>query len=294
MEKFPNIHPYEDRPNTVEVQSESADYRIVYANHSRESNPQDAEGSDAIVLEFIFNQDSQESISKAVAYLVQNGPYKELAKYTARNNIPLYLLDLSSNAERYNEATIGAVAAETVVGAGLIRSGVSDLKKEKSTRRDFLKGIGKLTGGAYLGTPAAGTVMNLVSLGEGLQHEPTEGSVIRKIDRTLLETNEIIHPELRGLTVHGRNVLIAHKTEILAAQLSSQINRRPLISIVMGASHVGIEKDLVESREDRLTELKKYISATDLPKENKIIKVVCELKDGVVIPYIETSEISFD
>ncbi len=274
----------EKRDNVSSLETTNAKYRLIYSVHTRQNNPEDVAGSDAIVLEVRFDyhdtKKSERTIFDEVDLFQQ---YGEVIKYAAQHSIPIFFVDLSLNVrdKRKNvgiEHFLKKVMAPYVgvgIGYKIFKSLVKDLKQEHLTRRSFLKILGKTLGAAYLGTPAVETVSGIVSTNFA-QNEPDENSLSRKFSKTVSEINENIHPELKSLKLEGRNFLIAEKSELIAVDLSKKIGSKPKVSIIIGAAHVGIEKALKMTESDRAEQLKKYLTVDEIENEETVTQISFE------------------
>jgi hypothetical protein len=276
----------ENLENVFNVETPHAQYKIVYSRHYIMNNPEIVANVDGVVVEGTGAFKDRDDVDRFISNSthpndqIANPQYKEIFKRIMRENKPLYLVDINtSSPSSKTDVNIAAIkgtylpAAEAGAGVALGMSGVKDLRSEKTpTRRRFLKGISKIFGGAYLGShlPAQLTSDTV---------EQSEQSSLRKMNKTLTRFNNRIHPETTGYAITMRNTLIAQKSEAVAQELQKEIGKKPVIAILIGADHVGIEDELKLSEEERILKLKDKLGS-EFAHQSKIFKAVRDPRGG--------------
>lgn len=289
--------PFEEARNIVELSTEQADYKIVYSVHTRQNNPGDIVGSDAIILEYGIDYSNADEVINVLNKDVEdNQQYKAIIEYARANKIPIYFVDVSLKTRNEKDlldlAKLVKKALIPVVGAkvsyALGKSVIKDMKELPINRRNFLKGLGKTMLAVYTGTPALEPTAALAST--RLSHEPDEEGVLRKIERGVADINSSIHPELKTFSMEGRNALIAQKAESIAKDLESRLGKRPKLSVIIGALHTGIEKDLKMKETERQVGMRKYFTEKELDTEKAITRVDFRGQDELLEADISFSE----
>jgi DNA polymerase IIIc chi subunit len=253
----------ESPPNVVIVETPEGIFRIAYGRHKVPQNPEDVKGVDAIMLESGMLQYylNQEEAIKEFPLLYESVQYKNLIKEAAKAKQPIYLTDLDPRMEN----AILAFLLQTAEGMGAIGLDLWLLyllglkvitKSKKITRRDFLK----LLAAAYFGTEL------VESFTYPRKGNIEEGTLTRKINRSLINLNEKIHPETNMVILTLRNLIMAQKLTTIAKELQQKIGKKPEIGIVVGARHIGIEDALKMSKEERMEIIKRILSIPALEK----------------------------
>jgi len=142
-------------------------------------------------------------------------------------------------------------------------------RKEKMSRRQFIK-----TGLMSLGSLYFGGLEILNQFLSVVQKDQfNEGSLGRKIERSVQTPEEKFHPEIYGLIVTLRNELWAHKLDCVAKELKERLGYKPKIAVVVGSAHHGLEDTLQENPQERLETIQRFFNAfkiAGLAKETKI------------------------
>ncbi|MDQ3014295.1 MAG: twin-arginine translocation signal domain-containing protein [bacterium] len=240
----------ENLENVVELETNSARYKIIYGNHLIETSAKSLDNVDAVLLE-----DEAEKPEKGDSHFGYIAQYKSIIERAQNDHIPIFRVDVEDYSDVHTSMAgkhFGLPILESYVAGKLLEK--RDENDESllnthvvKTRRTVMNTIRKSLAG-YLLTP-------LVTLGSGITGSMSEKSLLRKTFRTLNRFNSKFHPELRGKYLHGRNDLIAQKSETIAKGLSAELNKKPTIAIVIGALHIGIEDSLRSSETDRLLRL---------------------------------------
>lgn len=272
--------PPEDKDNCVRLETSNALYNIVYSNHGITNNPEDVYGSDVILLEFgrINLENAEKDLTQRLEVNTNfNEQYSEIIKYAAEHSVPVYLIDSNKDSGNYEFIQKLLPTLELYVSYKLLKSSITDSIKQPVTRRSFLKNLGKAAAAAYFSAP-------VIEAAAIISHnsEPSESSFERNIERKIRPVNELIHPELNSMTLQGRNHIIADKSEYIAKEFGSKLSRKPKISIVIGAAHTGIEDALKMTDEQRMGELKKYLSEQEIEDEKTIFHIEWDNKKPVI------------
>jgi hypothetical protein len=251
-------------PNVVIVKLPEGRFRIAYGQHNLPQNPKDVEGVNAIMLESgDLKYYPEEEAKKAFHELVSFPQYRDIIKEAAAARQSIYLTDIDPGVVRILLTLLFSLAEEISAGVLILRSlfelGHKILTtSKKMTRRDFLKLLGKSSLAAYFGT----------QLGEGLTALPKgsldEKTAIRKVNRFLINLNEMAHPETHLVIVTLRNLIMAQKLTTIARDLGSEIGEKPEIGVVVGGGHIGIEEALKLTTEERMNTIGKILSIPGL------------------------------
>ena len=281
----PDDTPKKELPkNVVELETANGKYKIAYVSHIVETNPKVMEDCDAVILEG-WNKYDKKEIAEGLDPQKASPQYKELVRSAIEQKKPIFLFDIT---EKYLKEEIvigkGLLAdpilkyLETATGAGLIYSGAKKMVKAENnlSRRDFLKSGAKILGGIYFAYPGV-----LDTILESGKEEPDETSLSRKFEKSERDIRYTIHPELNPKLMLGtRNCLAAQKSETISKILENELNKKPTLSLVIGANHHGVEDLLKDSPENRLKTLKK-----DLGKDFTSQKFIAR------IDFVDRSEI---
>lgn len=263
--------------NAVELKTESADIEINYSNHGVLSDPAAVKDTDAIILELISEYSTIEDARKVAKTISEHdNQYKLIIQQAAQDGKPIFLIDISTN-NLNNDITSKLVLGpiiEIMIAGGLV---FDESKEPKKTRRDFLRlGVKSLVA-AHLSSPAITSTMSLIMSASG--NEPNEGSISRTIERSVRGYNNTTHPELHSDAVDTRNDLIAEKTDFIARILEKEMNKRPRLSLFIGAMHTGIEDSIKSKSDERIERLKSSLEER-LPQEKFIAKIIFEPRVG--------------
>jgi hypothetical protein len=247
--------------NVSQVETEVGKFKIMYSLHNFVANPKIVEGSDGIVLELLGETFDEAGMEKSADWIQEDrfSPYKEVVREAAEKHVPVFLTDLSLKTMKSKEfrGTYGQDVFKEMVekafGAMGVFLSVNVLLSEKMSRRDFLKkgAMAVAALGAYASFPLSKDILGEAETSLRTK-EIDETSVLRKGERLVDTAQYHTHPETRSLMVDARNDLFAQKSETIARSLGKSLGRKPSIAIVIGAGHVGLERSLQKSGDDRL------------------------------------------
>jgi hypothetical protein len=285
--------------NTVEMETQNGVYKIIYSNHTIPNDPHTIDDVDVIIcerpgLKYPVDQDPQ---TAGLNYTL-DGQHGVTFRAAALQKKSIFYVDVSpALAERIQTSeTVSNLlpGAEAIAGIGLLASSrrwkqrmsdetpveTGNATKEESEkihdRRSWLSTVlrkAKQVGGLYLLTPIDQMASTLWSTGF---REPNERSIARQTERALHDVNRVAHPELND---EGRNILIAQKAETIARLLIPRFQRKPRISIFVGALHHNIERQLVSSEEMRIRALRSIIGSEQMSEEQWILETIPTLKN---------------
>lgn len=251
----------------ISFSTDSADYFLVYANHYIHTDEEifqqpKIESLDAIILESNYGPDD-----------VHRKQYQKIIDniISSKTRIPLYALDVGVTSGGML-ATVSSTTLYTAAGFLLYISGANNLKK-RVNRREFLKGGLKiLLGTAFLG--GTGQFFNGAVKGKPIPVLPELSTALQYLPPT----------PMREL----RNAITARKTEeFVAPNLKKEKGRKPLIALVYGAMHSGIETDLKhKSLRDAVIKSYKSIDYSGIKKERLNVIYEIDLKRDKVTKHI--------
>lgn len=288
-EKQPGQKNKELPKNVVEIETVSAKYKIAYVSHFVETNPEVMKDCDAIVLEGWTDYTEKEVAEGLDPKKKMSPQYKELILSAIEQKRPIFLFDLTEEYFKKDKIRGKALLSdhwlknlEAVLGAGLIYSGANKIAKKESTlsRRDFIKNSAKILGGIYFAYPKI-----LDAALEDENKEPDESSLSRKFERRERDIRHTIHPELNpGKLLGTRNCLAAQKSETISRILADELDKKPSISLVMGAHHHGVENLLKEDQESRIKKLQEDLGK-DFESQRFIARI--DFLDRTEVPFKE-------
>ncbi len=216
----------------TQFSTDNADYYLVYAHHKEWG----------IINEEIFQKPKIDSLD---AIILESGEmeYKNRASYhpfyselrnnaeESKKNTKIYLVDVHLTSPEFSKsAYFLKKSVHLLVGGGLALSAAFDFKK-RTNRRKFLKGGLKVLASFGIFSSFAGLHINSNIEGEAIP-------VVSEIESFLGYM-----PPLPGIEL--RNAIAARKIEeYIVPELWRDLGRKPLIAIVYGGGHVGIETDL--------------------------------------------------
>lgn len=268
--------------NITEIETNVSHYRIVYSDHRIPNRPEAVRGVDGIILEGFLPYNPENAAMGIVEYLTRFEPqYYEVVREAIREETPIFFLDA-----RDNPATTGKIdktrlpekwqigAAELLIALILL----SDIEiKKQMSRRRFLNESGRVLGSLFLSSPALQFIFReLSALPKG---EPKEKSLFRRGEKLLGSINRTIHPETRSFNIDTRNTLIAQKSETVARVTNGELGRKPILAIIIGASHMGLERELKKEEEERMEELREDLRGA-LLQNRHIVRIDFLPKDG--------------
>jgi len=280
---------HEGMKNVAELETANAHYRIVYSNHTVATNPAVIDGSDALALEVgirpvtmdVQRQAQVELFHELYGNTVDVMPtfpgkpqYHDVLPHAFEQDMPVYFIDgtqvdpraveepglelpLSADEELSSRSVKGGI--ESLLGLAALSSGAGQL--HKPTRRTLVPGIAKVLGGSWLLSSLPQALAERTAMSQATP-EADEHSVPRRVEKTMESVNHTLHPELRTVVVDVRNALLAQKAETLGRWLTKKIGRKPIITLVIGGMHVGIERELSANESDRVEELKGAFGST--------------------------------
>lgn len=292
------------RKNIAEMSSKYATYRIEYNSHYKISTPEILSGADAVVLERMGSYSPDDIATNIGEKMkvdfpvgdknVSAHPYRDIIDAAKENKTPIFLADISfALKEDYDEsvATEFRKRLETFLGGTMMALYADEIAavtvNSGETRREFLVKSATMAAGAsllYLSSDAPEQLANLVST-KFKTENADESSMARKIEKFFGNLNGAMHPENSSLLLDTRNVLIAQKTEHIAAMLARQLGKSPTIAIEIGASHFGIERDLLDTELNRVAKLKNDLGVERLKRESLIARVDFEDTGFIVTLY---------
>lgn len=264
--------------NVVIIDTPTTEFRIAYGIHVVEQDPGDVVGSDAIVLEGIMRADSIESLEHRFETLREHRQYKEVVAEAEQSQTPIFIVDAPVATQYVAALQTILKAVEIGTAFELVRRLVRDVStselSEKNSdsmpvaeptstksggmsRRNFLKRSLQFGAATYLGSH----VPEIASVASGGILD--ESDPRRAVQRFLTELNDDIHPETNLAITRFRNLLFAHKATLIGTWLNSEKNH-PQVSMILGALHTGIEKDLVRDDLERSSLLEELLSVDGL------------------------------
>jgi hypothetical protein len=278
MASLEHVGTQEIPRNVVELETASAQYRIIYTEHEVPTNPETIRGVDGVVLECVGDFNNSNTLKRQVRSIETNNPSfspsnRAILKESQRLHTPVFFVDFSSESSKalggdtdallyemmgrrvieFLEAGLGVAA-----GAYVIKRGITT---QTMTRRDFI--LGPLA--AFLALPF--TQSALLFGGDA-----DETSIHRRAVRVMNSVNSVVHPELKTLAIEGRNLLIAQKGETVGSILRAEKGRKPKLGITIGAEHIGIENALKMKPEERIRRLAGYLRG-QMSRESLITRV---------------------
>ncbi|MBR9683030.1 hypothetical protein GOV03_00645 [Candidatus Woesearchaeota archaeon] len=247
--------------------TENADYYLVYAAHKEVTDEDilrqpEIESLDAIVLESgeLGYNETEIFIDTQYSEIIKN------IKQSQKKPL-IYLVDVNVTEEGELGGSIRDVAYLTL-GVGLSLGAIRDFKK-KSNRRQFLKGGLKTLAALSTFSIHFGQIINSHIKGKAIPVFPELNSAAGYFLPTSLH-------ELR-------NAITARKIEeFIVPKLQKELGKKPLIAIVYGGFHAGIETDLkyVQLR-DVVLSIYKKIDYAGIKKHNLNAVFEIDLKNGI-------------
>lgn len=282
----PNPVERHEYDNVRELETEHARYLIVYNNHGYELPATLLDGKDALFLELVYSNDKKELGQKLLERVDPQAENQDPDGYVrdqlllraAREQVPVYLVDTTEQIytefkmenEMENQAKLQML--EAGAGVALLASANKDLRQGKApvTRRDFLRGLAKGIGGAYLVSPAVENFA-LSHLAGALGH-PNEKNPARQSHRAIAGINQVLHPEMKSGVLHYRNTVMAEKAEAAAQRLGATLGRKPEVVLPVGAEHFGIEEELRRKSAQRVSDIEARLGESAV-RENVVVRV---------------------
>lgn len=222
----------------VNFSTDNADYTLVYAAHIRDADDavfQDGqiESLDAIVLENTGHGPGITGVSQMSLSFLPH-VYETIMKQSHKHNKRIYLLDANVSALGL-AGGLALFALPAVVAGKSFSAAKEDITeacdREKTDRRQFLKGLGKGLLGLWLLNGYSGFFLATFIEGESPNCiESTAASVHRLPPNPLVE---------------GRNCVAARKMEeFVVPLLKVNKEKKPKIAVVFGGGHSGIKECL--------------------------------------------------
>lgn len=261
-----NINSKKELPKNIVIKElPYATFRIIYGKHNIEQDPKDIEGLDGVVLEGIGDYSTIESAYKILEACYESIQYKRIVEKAEKDRQSIFFADIVEE-----DVTIALQESllniEPIAGVLLLVSLVNDaLKKQKMTRREFLKRSGKLLSGLFFST-------HILEYPLWLTGKDEEARSI--INRFVLDLNERIHPETNLIVLTLRNHLLAQKMQTIAEFTNSE-RKKPEIGIIIGHAHIGIERSLEKKSEERTEIIKKILNFTVSNRIKEKIAKIC-------------------
>ncbi len=268
------------QPERVDVETPEARFVIIYHNHQSKEEIFSGfvDEVDGVIFEtegspYHSTQEMIEDVRVLLKITNQGRIVKRLMKqeksifftsisYRGNLSKPFYVDWEDKNKRIVVEGLMGLLSF--YIGGKLTYTALRS--KEKINRREFLKMGVSLGLGAYLTAPVITEWGLTLALG-GDKKIVDEQSLLRQTQKKLRDFNQILHPELDRLTLTARNNLTAQKSGVIARLLKEEnrndgkLNKKPVIGIVVGLEHSGIEKALLSDEKDRVAALQNELGA---------------------------------
>jgi len=238
------------------LETENAIYHIKCEMHNLGEKPEQIAFSDALFVEGIFDGEIFRSAASGDAEAIESlrdARCKDWVESSA-SEVPVYNIDTAMGIRR-GPMLSAFTAVETIAGVGVLAKVIQNgWRSPPRTRRRVMKDLALKATGIHLLTPL------MSGLASYLIYKPSIGQKAQAIaGRSLsipLEATVMAHPEIYHYTIGTRNLIMAAKAEAVAARLKQQLGRKPIVTIVVGALHGGIEADLKTDATKRTQALK--------------------------------------
>lgn len=271
--------------DTVTVETDEGVFNIVYSHHDTPNDPSIVQNTDALILEGEMHYSADERLVANLDERSQSVQYAPLFSAAAAQKKPMFFVDISAETAKNLDGIFSGGRQEARMSVAKLEA-LSSLLLVAYKMHAALRGKGTSTGGkplsrreffgaatqesvlplaAYLATPLAESA---------LAHTAGERTVSRQTYRALHAVNTTMHPELPdSLLAEVRNALIAQKSESVARRLKSALGRKPTITIVIGAAHIGLEDQLRAPEATRMHTVRSYTGADNLRDERHILRL---------------------
>lgn len=281
----------------VTVETDAGVFNIVYSYHDIPNDPTIVQNTDALILEGEMHYSADERLVANIDERSQSMQYAPLFSAAAAQRRPMFFVDISAETAKNldgifsgdrQEARMSVAKLEALSGLLLVAYKMHAALRGKGTsagekplsRREFFGAAAQETAlplAAYLATPLAESALTRTA---------DERTVSRQTYRALHAVNTTMHPELPdSLLAEVRNALIAQKSESVARSLKSALGRRPTVTIVIGAAHIGLEDQLRAPEATRMHTVRSYMGAEKLRDERHILRLDPFLTRGEEIDF---------
>jgi hypothetical protein len=214
----------------TQFSTDNADYYLVYNNHLDTNTNEIFKQSNLNNLDAIILESSGISPKNPIAI-----EFEKLIKRIehSEKSLPIYLVDIDLNLGGYL-ISFAFVGLHFGIGYKLCKSAENNFKR-KTNRREFLKGGFKLFAGMAIFSGYLKKAVTVFGDGKGIPILNEAEAVLDNLPPT----------QLFGL----RNAIAARKTEeFIAPRLKKQFKRKPVIALVYGGGHSGLESNLKHKR----------------------------------------------
>ena len=260
---------HESGENIESVETEHARYSIAYSSGLLPESTELAR-ADAVIAELEYGEDprtwfsAQEYGDPEWAY--RNGDrllaqtmgldpdrlparFQRLLQAMGSEGKSIYLVD-TYRAKLHEMALDKDIGITISAGVGLL---IGDqgrkLLTKRGTKRDFLKGLGKMAFGGVLALPLLDRFAKVSAL------ERRAGSMIDRFVKANDSLNQVAAAEFIDQTINMRNAILAQNSEQIAETLSRELGHKPSLALITGTENFGIERVLRMSRNERLAML---------------------------------------
>lgn len=242
--------------NVVHFETSNAIYRIVYSLHHQTTKEEDVGDVDAIAIELANSEyNTKQDANITFHYLSKSIGNIGIIEAAKKKGFPVFLIDVSTKQNLFLNLTFGLKCVEATTGLFVLSSLFKDIGK-KLTRRDFLR-ISAKTGFS---------IWSLLHLEETV-HNLIKGKNPQYISTRLLELS---HPETVAIILTLRNHIWAQKLETITKTLSTK--RKPIIALIIGKGHTGVERALAKDEEERLEIIRTLMLGSKTKEEATIAR----------------------
>lgn len=257
------------------IETDEARFRIIYGRHYEVQQPEDLGSAEVLAIEFSDPENDYVSPRNAEKLMVRAKEYKQyklIVEKAQQESKPIFFVDNPTVNPWTDILEFECTVLEALAGCSLFYFFAKDIvetKRKKISRREFFKMSIKGMAGAYLINPFFTYMLGAIdTMGD---------SSCGAAARFLFNFNERFHPETGFAVLILRNHLMAQKLTTIAKSISDFKGEKPEIGIVVGAYHVGIEKALRKSNEERIKSIDRILHFPGLKEAREKIAFIARL-----------------
>lgn len=234
--------------NRTDIETRQAVYSVVYGLHTSPLNPQLLVPKPDIVLLESGNANWSADPAHYVTHLKNSfPPYSQLISTCEERAIQVAFGDFGLTSKALGADFVFFGASKALTANTLAVDLVSKaLQRERICRREL---VGKTLAAAFLGMPLVTSCLNTAAV-----FTDTGQNITAEI-KQLADT---LNPEDHFIINTLRNKVIAYKEQQMARDLWDIYGRKPHIATVIGAQHLGLERELTISPQRQAAFLKRW------------------------------------
>ncbi len=232
MNKAPEVNHDE---NVAKIDFGDSSVKVAYSQHNiPQLFPTNAEDFvsdiDGVFLEGIG--DYIEDPSWILTVMSESIDYSELVEESRKKALPIFLPDVViPGIKMKNRIEMGITGVEGYAAFELALRARKKIKEtEDKSRRNFMKLLG-ITAGAWLALPITAKAARVASLHSGIGQSASSA---------LVSATHLSHPELYGVTVKLRSLIMAYKTVLM---MRAKIVNNP--ALVVGGMHTDVVDKII-------------------------------------------------